>query len=73
MTKRTRPSNRWSRSASDHAVRELAANDVDLAGTAERHGHPPLWVREPGFETLVRIILVFYGLTNYLAVTRLLA
>ncbi len=39
------------------AVRELAAIDTDLAGIAERHGPPPLWGREPGFETLVRIIL----------------
>ena len=39
------------------AVRELAALDPDLAGIAARHGLPPLWAREPGFETLVRIIL----------------
>jgi DNA-3-methyladenine glycosylase II len=39
------------------AVGELAARDPDLAGIAERHGPPPLWGREPGFETLVRIIL----------------
>jgi DNA-3-methyladenine glycosylase II len=39
------------------AVRELVAIDADLAGIAERHGLPPLWAREPGFETLVRIIL----------------
>ena len=39
------------------AVRSLAAIDPDLAGIAERHGPPPLWAREPGFETLVRIIL----------------
>ena len=39
------------------AVRELSATDPDLAGIAERHGPPPLWGRQPGFETLVRIIL----------------
>ncbi len=39
------------------AVQALAAIDADLAGIAERHGPPPLWNREPGFETLVRIIL----------------
>jgi DNA-3-methyladenine glycosylase II len=38
-------------------VRALAATDADLAGIAERQGPPPLWNREPGFETLVRIIL----------------
>jgi DNA-3-methyladenine glycosylase II len=39
------------------AVAELASVDIDLAGIAERHGPPPLWGREPGFETLVGIIL----------------
>ena len=39
------------------AVRELAAIDRDLAGIAARHGPPPLWAREPGFDTLVRIVL----------------
>jgi len=39
------------------ATSELAAIDPDLAGIAERHGPPPLWGREPGFQTLVRIIL----------------
>ena len=39
------------------AVRELAATDSDLAGIVERHGPPPRWGREPGFESLVRIIL----------------
>lgn len=41
----------------DAAVRELSAIDPDLAGIAERFGPPPLWAREPGFGTLVRIIL----------------
>jgi DNA-3-methyladenine glycosylase II len=40
-----------------HGVRVLAAVDPDLAAVVERHGPPPLWRREPGFETLVRIIL----------------
>ena len=39
------------------AVRDLTAMDADLAGIVARHGPPPLWAREPGFETLVRIIL----------------
>lgn len=39
------------------AVAALAAIDPDMARIAERHGTPPLWGREPGFETLVRIIL----------------
>jgi DNA-3-methyladenine glycosylase II len=39
------------------AVGELAQRDVDLAAVVERYGRPPLWVREPGFPTLVYIIL----------------
>ncbi len=39
------------------AVGELAERDPDLAGIVARHGPPPLWAREPGFATLVRIIL----------------
>lgn len=39
------------------AARELAARDRDLAGVLERLGPPPLWAREPGFPTLVLIIL----------------
>lgn len=31
--------------------------DPDLRAAVERDGPPPLWAREPGFETLVRIIL----------------
>jgi DNA-3-methyladenine glycosylase II len=38
-------------------VESLAAIDQDLAGIVARHGPPPLWSREPGFETLVQIIL----------------
>jgi DNA-3-methyladenine glycosylase II len=39
------------------AVEVLSAIDPDLAGIVERHGPPPLWAREPGFATLVQIIL----------------
>jgi DNA-3-methyladenine glycosylase II len=35
----------------------LAARDPDLARALERLGPPPLWNREPGFPTLVHIIL----------------
>ena len=38
-------------------VEALAATDPDLAGIVDRHGSPPLWAREPGFDTLVQIIL----------------
>jgi len=39
------------------AVEELAARDPDLAGIVARHGPPPLWDREPGFGTLLHIVL----------------
>ena len=39
------------------AVAELASRDVDLARVVELYGAPPLWVREPGFPTLLYIIL----------------
>jgi DNA-3-methyladenine glycosylase II len=39
------------------AVRELTERDADLKLVVEKYGVPPLWVREPGFPTLVYIIL----------------
>src|SRR5260221_8727805 len=39
------------------AVDALARHDVDLAGIVARHGPPPLWNREPGFATLLHVIL----------------
>ena len=38
-------------------VAELCARDRDLARVVARFGPPPLWAREPGFGTLVQIIL----------------
>lgn len=38
-------------------ARQLAALDPHLAGLYERLGTPPMWAREPGFATLVHIIL----------------
>ena len=39
------------------AADELAARDPHLRAVIEKHGYPPLWAREPGFPTLVKIIL----------------
>jgi DNA-3-methyladenine glycosylase II len=39
------------------AVAELCAGDPDLAAIVERHGVPEFWAREPGFATLVLLIL----------------
>ncbi len=41
----------------NRAAFKLAAVDPDLARVVERLGPPPLWGREPGFTTLVHIIL----------------
>ena len=35
----------------------LAQRDTHLAEVLQKYGRPPLWVREPGFPTLVYIIL----------------
>lgn len=39
------------------AVRELSAADPILAVSVERFGPPPLWARDPGFSTLVHMVL----------------
>lgn len=38
-------------------VRELSQRDPDLARIVSTYGPPPLWQREPGFSTLLYIIL----------------
>lgn len=39
------------------AVDYLSRRDPDLGAIVAEHGPPPLWSREPGFPTLVQIIL----------------
>lgn len=39
------------------AAAELAGRDARLARILEAYGTPPLWAREPGFPTLLHIIL----------------
>lgn len=41
----------------NQGVKDLAARDPDLARVVDRFGPPPLWTREPGFPTLVHLIL----------------
>ena len=43
--------------AFSQGVRLLTERDEHLAEVVENYGPPPLWVREPGFPTLVYIIL----------------
>jgi DNA-3-methyladenine glycosylase II len=40
-----------------HGVRVLCRRDLDLGRVVKRFGPPPLWGREPGFSTLIHIIL----------------
>jgi DNA-3-methyladenine glycosylase II len=44
-------------SAFQSGIRELTVRDADLARVIQTYGAPPLWVREPGFPSLVYIIL----------------
>ncbi len=39
------------------AVHDLASRDPDLGEVVARFGPPPLWAREPGFATLVHLVL----------------
>lgn len=39
------------------AVADLAGRDPALARVVDQYGPPPLWAREPGFPTLLHIIL----------------
>ncbi len=38
-------------------ARKMAARDADFARILQGYGTPPLWAREPGFATLIQIIL----------------
>ena len=38
-------------------VRVLSVRDAHLAEVVKKYGQPPLWIREPGFPTLIYIIL----------------
>lgn len=38
-------------------IEELTKRDRDLAKIIDNYGYPPQWQREPGFSTLIRIIL----------------
>ena len=38
-------------------IRNLVKRDRDLAAIIKQYGEPPTWQREPGFATLIRIIL----------------
>ncbi len=51
------PLRRLDRSGLAWATRALCQRDPRLAEVVRRFGAPPLWGRQPGFRTLVRIIL----------------
>jgi len=39
------------------AIDELSTRDAGLAGIVARYGPPPMWARDPGFPTLVHLVL----------------
>ena len=41
----------------DKGIKELSDRDRNLAEVIDRYGYPDQWQREPGFATLIRIIL----------------
>ena len=41
----------------DKGIKELSDRDRNLAEVIDRYGYPDRWQREPGFATLIRIIL----------------
>ncbi len=53
----TRPPRPLTRRSLLAAVGTLSRTDPRLAASVERFGPPPLWAREPGFPTLVHLIL----------------
>lgn len=53
----TRAPERLTEESLARGVRSLARRDRALRAIARELGHPPLWDREPGFATLVHIIL----------------
>ncbi|MBI5838374.1 MAG: DNA-3-methyladenine glycosylase 2 family protein [Candidatus Eisenbacteria bacterium] len=51
------PPRRLTRASLGTGARHLAKQDPDLGAALARLGEPPLWGRNPGFPSLVRIIL----------------
>jgi DNA-3-methyladenine glycosylase II len=39
------------------ALTKLASTDKDLKSVLDLHGPPPMWSRDPGFPTLIYIVL----------------
>ncbi len=50
-------SSRLTETSRADAIARLCDRDADLRAIVERFGSPPLWQREEGFPTLVRIVL----------------
>ena len=51
------PPSGLSRADFDRAVALLAEGDPKLAAVLDRYGPPPFWTRDPGFPTLILLIL----------------
>lgn len=57
MTHTTDPIRTLDAQSMEAGLAALTAQDADLARVVDTWGPPPLWAREPGFPTLVHIIL----------------
>jgi DNA-3-methyladenine glycosylase II len=57
QTTKIDPTKRLTNESLAAAAEALAASDRDLASIYKVHGPPPMWGRQPGFPTLLRIIL----------------
>jgi DNA-3-methyladenine glycosylase II len=57
QTTKKDPTKRLTNESLAAAAEALAARDRDLASIYKVHGPPPMWGRQPGFPTLLRIIL----------------
>jgi DNA-3-methyladenine glycosylase II len=57
QTTKKDPTKRLTNESLAAAAEALAARDRDLASIYKVHGPPPMWGRQPGFPTLLRIVL----------------
>lgn len=55
--KSDRSASKYGNDSFNQAIKQLIKRDRDLAKVIDNYGYPPQWQREPGFPTLIRIIL----------------
>jgi DNA-3-methyladenine glycosylase II len=57
MIRKPNPPRTLSKKTFIEGISYLTKIDLDLAKVVSKYGHPPMWARDPGFPTLVLIIL----------------